>query len=55
MEQVIMVSDGYDFNYMIGKLNETYEEASLKINFQKTKDLVIVGRAENLNINGNKI
>lgn len=37
------------------KLNTTYEEAGLKVNFEKTKHLVISGNEEDLTVDGNVI
>lgn len=54
-DQVIMAGDEYDIEYMMRKLADTYEANGLKINYKKTKYLVIGGQARDLHIQGQVI
>ena len=54
-DQVIMAGDDHDIEYMIRKLADTYEENGMKINYQKTKYLVVAGEARDLQVGGHTI
>jgi len=54
-DQVVLAADEYDIHYMMRKLEETYSSAGLKINFDKTKHLVVGGEKADLEINGNVV
>lgn len=54
-DQVVLATDEDDINYMTRKLHDTYKKWGLKINFDKTKYMVVNGRAQDMQINGNVI
>lgn len=54
-DQIIMANDDYDIEYMIRKLSEVYTTAGLKINFSKTKYLVIGAEGQDIEIDGKVI
>lgn len=51
-DQVIMAGDEHDVDYMMRKLADTYEENGMKINYRKTKYLVVGGEARDLQMSG---
>jgi hypothetical protein len=55
-DQILTAADEYDTEYMMRKISETYDRAGLKVNFAKTKYLVVGDRQNNnLVINGQVI
>jgi hypothetical protein len=54
-DQVVIALDEDDSNYMMRKLTETYEKWGLKINFDKTKYLVIGGEGKDMDVNGKTV
>lgn len=51
-DQVITASDAYDIEYMMRKLVEAYEKAGPKVNFDKTKYMVVGEDANDLDMGG---
>ena len=52
----MIAADEYDTEYMMRKISETYDRPGLKVNFAKTKYLVVEDRQNNnLVINGQVI
>lgn len=54
-DQIIIAEDEDDINYTMRKLTETYEKWGLKINFDKTKYIVVGGNGRDLHIDGKVI
>ena len=40
-DQILMAADEYDIEYMMRTISENYDRAGLKVNFAKTKYLVV--------------
>ena len=54
--QILIAADEYDMEYKMRKISETYDRHGLKVNFAKTKYLVVEDRQNNnLVINGKVI
>jgi len=49
-DQVVLVGDKEDLEYMTSKLKETYEKWGLDLNLNKTKYLFIAGTHNNLTL-----